>query len=365
MPTEKAHGGQIMKMCEAWGKKHQVVLWSPWRINYIKKNPFDFYGVEKNFKIKKIFSLDFLPMQWLFGRAAFYFQNISFAIFVSLRLAFSQADLFFSRDFWSSFFLSLFGKKVVYEIHDSPNQHQITRFAFKKIYKFITTNAFKKQELINSFGINEGKILVATNRVDFDFFNIKENKAEARKILNLPEDKKIVLYTGHLYSWKGAETLGKAARKMSRDVLTVFVGGTREDEKKFREDFGNDDATLILGHQEYKKIPYFLRASDVLVLPNTARERISLRETSPLKLFEYMASGKPVIASDLPSIREVVSEKEVVFFEPDNPDDLSNKIEEVLSNYEKYSGSVRDTETFAKWFSWDNRAENILKFVEN
>ena len=59
MPTEKAHGIQIMKMCEAFSlAEFEVELVVPWRFNKIEENAFDFYGVKRNFKIKKIFSLD-------------------------------------------------------------------------------------------------------------------------------------------------------------------------------------------------------------------------------------------------------------------------------------------------------------------
>ncbi|MCG2694404.1 glycosyltransferase family 4 protein [Candidatus Parcubacteria bacterium] len=366
MPTEKAHGGQIMKMCEAWANVHQVILWSPWRVNYIKKDPFDFYCVEKKFKIKKIFSLDFLPVQRLFGRSAFYFQNISFAFFVFLRLLFVRADLFFSRDFWSSFFLSLFGKKVVYEIHDSPSQHLITKFAFRYIYKFVTTNKFKARELQEKFDISKDKILVAPNGVDIGLFNISVSKEECRKKMNLPLDKKIILYTGHLYSWKGADIFLKAAINLKDDdIVSVFVGGTPEDFERFKNNAKNTNNILILGHQEQSSIPYFLKASDILILPNTAKERISREETSPLKLFEYMVSEKPIIASNIPSIREIVDEKEVVFFEPDNAEDLKNKIIFVLNNYENCLKLAKNAKEKIAVYSWDKRTEKILEFVEN
>ncbi|KKS24991.1 MAG: Glycosyl transferase group 1 [Candidatus Jorgensenbacteria bacterium GW2011_GWF2_41_8] len=59
---------------------------------------------------------------------------------------------------------------------------------------------------------------------------------------------------------------------------------------------------------------------------------MSEKHTSPLKLFEYMASGRPIVASDLLSLREILTEQEAIFFKPDDPLDLALKIKEILVN---------------------------------
>ncbi len=364
MPTEKAHGVQIMKMCEAWGKNHKVTLFAPTRINYIKDDPFEYYSVEKNFVIKKILSIDLLPFGNILGKLAFWVQNISFAVFASLVAFFKKNDVIFSRDFWSAFILSLCGKKVIYEIHDSPNRYPITKFAFGKIYKFVVTNNFKATELEKDFKIPRKKILVIPNGADIDFFSVAENKNGCRQNIGLPENKIIILYSGHLYSWKGADILLNAAlTSQDSDKLFVFIGGTESDVLRFQSCAELRENILILGHQEYKKIPFYLGAADILVLPNTAKENISFKETSPIKLFEYMTANRPIVASDIPSIREIVSEKEVVFFRPDDAADLAEKILMVLSNYDKYLKVAEEAKKMVAMYSWKNRAKRILEFA--
>src|SRR3989338_7168842 len=82
-----------------------------------------------------------------------------------------------------------------------------------------------------------------------------------------------------------------------------FVGGTEKDRAKVKvksEKLKNKDNVKIIEHRPHDEIPFWLRAADILVLPNTAIEDISKYYTSPMKLFEYMASGRPIVPSDLP-----------------------------------------------------------------
>lgn len=364
MPTEKAHGLQIVKMCEAWGDSGgKVVLWAPMRFNHIKADPFEFYGLKRNFEIKKILSFDLLPLGFVLRRLAFWIQNISFAALVSLRTL-PRKGIIFSRDFWSAFFLSILGKRAAYEIHDSPNNHFITRYAFKKISKFVVTNNFKAEDIKKRFGVSGRDVLVAPNGVDLDFFNINKTSKECRKVLGLPQDKKIILYSGHLYSWKGADTLLNALVLAERDdVCGIFVGGTDADVAKLRAKAGKNETVIFLGYQEYKKIPYYLCAADVLVLPNTAKEQISFRDTSPIKLFEYMTAGKPIIASDIPSIREIVDETQVIFFKADNAEDLKDKIVLVIDNPENFAAKAGAAKEHSKVFSMAARAKKVLEFL--
>ena len=91
LPTEKAHGIQIMNMCEALANLgHKVELVTPWRFNFIKSNPFDYYGVEKNFKITKLPSLDLVR----FGRIGFWVQSASFAKIASWYALLKRRTLF-------------------------------------------------------------------------------------------------------------------------------------------------------------------------------------------------------------------------------------------------------------------------------
>ncbi|MBT4433215.1 glycosyltransferase, partial [Candidatus Falkowbacteria bacterium] len=223
-----------------------------------------------------------------------------------------------------------------------------------------------KKDLVK-LGVLENKILVAPDGVDLkEFGNINESKENLRKRLNLPLDKKIVLYAGHLYRWKGAHILAKAISRLSNDYLAVFVGGTDEDIKKFKEFIkeNNLQNILLLGYQKPSIVPYYLKSADILILPNSGREKISSHYTSPMKLFEYMASGVPIVASDLPSIKEILNKNNALFFDSDNIESLTEKIKFVLQNKE-FSGKIsKQSKNDVVEYTWRKRAKTIDFFAK-
>lgn len=228
--------------------------------------------------------------------------------------------------------------------------------------KIVVISQGLKDDFIN-FGIKESNLLIARDGVDLDLFNIEMTKEEARNKHHLPLDKKIVMYSGHLFEWKGAGVLLGAARKFQDRALFVFVGGTDYDVQKFRQKAGDLDGVLMLGHKLYDQIPSLLKAADILVLPNSSKEEISNRYTSPLKLFEYMASQRSIIASDLPSIREVLDENTGYFFKSDNVNSLATVIDQVLSNEPEAMEKSRAAFNMVKSFTWQERSRKILNFI--
>jgi glycosyltransferase involved in cell wall biosynthesis len=118
-----------------------------------------------------------------------------------------------------------------------------------------------------------------------------------------------------------------------------------------------------VGNRKHQEIPIWQKASDVLVLPNTAKEKISKYYTSPMKLFEYMASHVPIVTSRIPSIEEIVTEEEVFFAEADNEKSVAEKIKMAIINGEE--ATRRSNGAFAKVLAhtWDKRAKRILSFI--
>ena len=367
IPTEKAHGLQIMKMCEAFAiDGHEVELWVPKRLNFIKQDPFDYYGVEKIFKIKKIPCIDLVTHFSFLGPVAFWITELSFLFFSSFYLLRSREDIIYTRDKFVAFIFSFLKNNVFFEAHTD-----IPRIFLKRLGKIkgiiVITNNLKK--IFQDSGISQDMIIVAPDGVDLEEFTIKETQQECRKKLSLPQDRKIVLYTGHLYPWKGVDVLLEAAKLpifnyQFPNTLFVFVGGIDKDIRSFKEKARGLDNVKIVGHRLHKEIPCWLRAADVLVLPNSGKYDISKYWTSPLKLFEYMASGKPIVASDLPSIREILNEDNAVLVEPDNQESLAKGIGEVLRDGVFDDKISKQAFLDVENYTWSKRADSIIKFIQ-
>lgn len=358
MPTERAHGIQIMEMCKAFTEHgYEVELVVPNRKTDIKDDPFVFYDIEPKFRIKKLWCLDLVR----FGRVGFWIQSLTFAQSVVL-YTLMESGLFFTRDALIAVYLGLAGKRTAWEAHMGHTNILIRLVIRLRMRVVVITEALK--ELYENLGANSSRILVAPDGADIDRFDIHLSNQEARQQLNLPQDKKIVLYKGSLEAWKGAGTLAEAARyTKTQDIQFVFIGGKPNDVEAFKKEFADIPNLSILGNRPRKETPIYQKAADILVIPNSAKEDISKLYTSPMKLFGYMAGGVPIVASDLPSLREILSEQYAHFFTPDDAGSLASCIDNVFSNYDEAQGKAKDSLEKVREYSWAKRAQNIITFI--
>lgn len=252
---------------------------------------------------------------------------------------------------------------IIYESHDFKDRPDLfLKFIYSKSHRIIVLNRFIKNEMVK-FGVDSSKILIAGDAFDIDNFSNLPTKKECRKILGLNDNKKIVCYTGSLdyyHQWKGVDVLAKTSQLTDKDILYLFIGGKEKEVSSFRSRFCYDNLKII-GYIENEVIPLYLKSADVLVLPNKKGDKRSEFYTSPMKLFEYIASGTPIIASDLPSIREVVSENNVIFFKPNSVEDLSNKINLFFNNY--YENKLKKISNL-EIYTWDYRADKVISFLK-
>ena len=346
MPTEKAHGIQIMKACEAFVTQgHELTLFVPRRKTSIHESPFVYYGIKSEFPIKRIVTLDIVS--W--GAFCFIIQSIFFAICV--RVSLPKYDVLYGRDEIVLATLALFGvRRIVWESHDG-SWNAWARFLSSRMKSLVVVSEGAKQLYIKR-GVPKEKILVAPNGIDIDHFKNSETKEVARRRLGLPFDKKIVMYIGRLDGWKGVDTLLDASLLILGDIQFVIIGGEPEQVKNFSVTYPH---VTFLGHRPYVELPHNQAAADILIIPNTGKDPI-------LKLFAHMASGRPIIASDLPSIREVAG-NDVFFVSPDNPKKLAETIQDVFKNYEEILNVSSRAFLRVQNFSWDMRARKITEFI--
>ncbi len=353
LPTEKAHGIQIMKTCEALAKAGiEIELVVPIRRNKLTTNPFAYYGVPENsFKIVTLRVPDLIR----YGRLGFLISSIWFSERARWGKSFWTADIIYSRDALVLVQYLLLGRKLVFEAHAKPSF--VARIVARHAYRVVViSNALR--EVFVAAGIPRERIVVAPDAVDEHLFDTVPVKSEAREILGLLLAQHIVVYTGHLYARKGADTLAEAATRIP-EALFVFVGGTAEDIARFKKRWGSQENIHIVGHVAPERVPLYLRAADVLVIPNSGKSEDTARFASPMKLFEYMASGTPIVASDVPSIREILSEKAAQFVDADNPDRLAEGIQVILFDTVRAGGKAIAARSAAGAYTWKKRVARI------
>lgn len=355
LPTKNAHGFQVMNMCSAFSRLGVgVELLVPWRFNLLKEELFGFYGLKPTFKVKKLPAIDLYPLRFVPERISNFVQLFSFLVSARIYLWSKKFDILYTREG----FAALFFPSLIYEIH-MPEQMCAPSIVPKKI---VVITKYIKDELVRR-GLKPEDILVAPDATDPELLG-KIGKEEARKTLGFPGNKKIILYWGNFKPWKGVDTLAEAAQKL-RDEFVVIVGATKElDLNRIREKTAKLSNILVKGFQPPEELPKYLAAADVLVLPNSAKDENSLFYTSPLKLFEYMAADRPIVASDLPSLREILNNRNAVFFKPDSPESLATTIKMLLSHDELQKQLARQAREDVEEYTWDKRAKKILDFMK-
>jgi glycosyltransferase involved in cell wall biosynthesis len=357
MPTEKAHGLQIMKTSESLGRLgHEVVLYIPDWNSATEKEILDYYGLSNSVSIKKVKSWNLIKL----GALGFKLRSYFFSYNAQKILYGEKFDVIYTRDEVVAQMMLRNGDKVFFEMHDV--REGLQRKVLQKATGIVCITGGLREYCVAN-GVPAERITVIPDAVDPEIFFVKKEKNECREILKLQQNKKIVLYAGHLYKWKGVYTLAQASVKFDANVLFVFVGGTPHDLSDFKKECAHRENVLILGHKKHETIPLFLRAADVLVLPNSAKEDISRLYTSPVKMFEYMASGTPIVASDLPSIREILSEQNAFFAEADNAESFAEAIKLVLDNPDKADILSDRALDEVKKYTWQKRAESISRFI--
>jgi glycosyltransferase involved in cell wall biosynthesis len=356
LPTEKAHGIQIMKTCEALAESGANVTLLVPRFGFSpdEKKVFDYYNVKQLFSIKRAFSIRLIR----FGAVGFFLETLVFFICMLFTKEFWSSDYIFSRDEILVSLSSIFRKKLIWETHVG-SYNLFARIALKHTQKVIAISQGLKDFYLSK-GAQAERILIAHDGVDLESFSVLCSKSEARKILGLPEDKKVVMYVGRVDGWKGATTFFEASKSFNEETVAAVIGGEEAQINKLKRQYTR---VTFLGSKPYKDLPVYQKSADVLVIPNSGSDTISRLYTSPLKLFAHMASGVPIVASDLPSLREVLTEGNAVLVKPDDSTSLYMGIQTILEKRINADILARQALQDVEQYSWKLRAQRIINFL--
>lgn len=383
IPTEKAHGLQIMQNCEAFANAgYDVELWAARRLNTPEmrqiEDAFTFYGVEHNFRLKRLPLLDLMPLargNLKIERVFFYIQIITYIVSMLLVMLFTKADVYYSRDENILVALSLIKprQKLAYEPHTiRPSKwgRWLQVQAANRSGTVIPITGKLRDDLASD-GVDFNKMMVAHDGVRASRFANLPDRNAARQQVGWPADAYIVGYMGQLKTMNMDKGTGLLVKAMARipDGYVAIVGGPTEAAEKLRQmwiGLGQpEDHFLYSGQVTPDDVPLYLRAFDVGVLPLPWTPHFAYY-TSALKLFEYMAAGCTVVASDLPSAQEVLQhDQTALLFKHEDVESLTLallrlhddlRLRDTLSDY-AYT-------TVMAHYTWDARAQAIRQHIE-
>jgi glycosyltransferase involved in cell wall biosynthesis len=367
IPTEKAHGGAIVKLCEAFATSGvQVTLVVPKRKNVLTDNPYLYYGVKENFAITYLPTVD--TVEW--GKFGFLLQNFTFACSsLAYLLRYSKkGDVMYGRDVLS-LFLASFARSVWFEMHENRMSLLVRSILRRAKGLVVTNNALK--DLFSSYNASL-PILVARNAIDASLLTHNMLQKELRARYSLPEQAKIVGYVGKYRTMgrtKGVLELMKAVAHISKDVpevVLLLVGIEKGAQAEVYEEAGKIGLQKyqlhIVGHVPQTKVIEYVRACDVVAMNFPAKGHYT-KYMSPLKMFEYMVSGVPIVSSNLPSITEVLSEKNSFLFEEGDQNALQNALHIAIAHADSAQNRAQKAYEDAKKYTWDRRAKSIRDFI--
>jgi len=293
-----------------------------------------------------------------------------------------KPDIIHEREMYLNFSGLLLAKKLnipyvlevnsimMYEVRNSfPVYRKIHRIIEKKLYAesdgIIAVSDAIKNHLV-SRGVPEEKIKVIPNGVDENIFNPSLSGQDVRKKYGLGK-KHVIGFGGSLHQeWQGIDDLLKAARAISsieRSVVFLIIGGTEAEIKKFQNIAPEN--VLFTGQVEHKKMPAYLAAADILAAPY--KKEKGLKDigfyNSPIKLFEYMAMGKPVITSNIGQISEIIRHKQTgVLVEPGNDKDLTENILSLIEDDRlKRELGYNARDEVKKKYTWKQNAQRTME----
>lgn len=343
LPTEKAHGLQIVKTCEALAANGvHVTLLVPSRRSHIADDVFEYYGAIKNFTLSVLKTPDWIR----FGALGYAFSSIWFSESTRFQKSFLEADVVYSRDALVLIQYLLLGKRLMYEAHTKPTW--ISTIVAKHVYHTVVISEGLRDAYLCR-GVRSDRMTVVHDAIDPIPFGIHYDQAASRVWLGLPTDKKIVLYVGRIDAGKGAKTFAEASEFVSDDTLCVLIGsGPLLDTLKRAY-----QKAVFIPETPYRLLPRVLSAADVLVLPNSVLDENAAMYTSPLKAFAYLAAKKPIIASDVPALRAVLSDS-AYYIPPDVPAALGKALDSDVAYLHPHQDKIH---------TWKDRAEAITSLL--
>lgn len=362
IPSATANSIQAMKVCDALSELgHAVQLFVPAEVE-----PVSWDVLARHYGITHFFQIDWLPSWRALRRLDF----VWYARAAARKMA---ADLIYTWLPQTAALEAWWDKPVVLEMH-ADVAGRLGPWWLRQFWTgsgprelLVTTQALR-EALERSIGMRfpEACVKVAPNGVDLDRYADLPSPAQARSRLNLA-DRFTAGFTGHFYPGRGVDLLLELARGLP-DLGFLWVGGTPQAAQEWRARLNavRLSNVTITGFVENSRLPIYQAAADVLLMPYgksiSASSGQDIAEViNPMKMFEYMAARRPIIASDLPVIREVLDDTRAVFCPPGDVAAWKSAILELSTDEDRRSALARNARREVEKYTWLAREQSALQ----
>ena len=361
-PSPKASTVQVMQMCAAFaasGVAVQLAAQDRGHGRLSKAELCRFYGVPATFEIDQI------PWPKITRPADIFQIQAVWRKGTGNWLCYTRG-----RDVTAPLLALRLGAASFTEIHSPPISLR-ERLVLRMIQahprgRLVTLSEKLRDRCVVKWGFQDTGFVTAPDGVDLRRFEPPVSTEDARNELGLQPGVWVV-YVGGLYEGRGLDSLFQATARLKVNLL--IVGGRNKEEigiwqqRALKKGASNIHFT---GYQAPNRIPLYMFAADVLAMPYGTRVMTGRGEditewTSPLKMFEYMAAARPIVASDLPVLRTVLAhERNALLVPPDNVRSLTAAIQRVLSNPSLGMQIATKARSDVAQYTWKARATRIL-----
>jgi len=361
VPSLTANSIQVMKTCNALVKNgYEVHLWVPGNPPENWDKLVNHYGLDTSFTIHRKQSYPFL-------------KRYDFSWLTLLAARRQKCDLVYTWLPQTAVLALLFGLPTILEMHDMPTGH-IGPLLFRMFIKskgrkrLITITDALRQKLENRFGMSlrSPVTLIAPNGTDPEHYANLPPAWQARDELGLPQIPTAV-YTGHFYAGRGMDLMFALAKK-SPDIHFLWVGGTPQSVLEWQERLASSGIknVTLTGFVENRRLPLYQSAGDILLMPfenmiSGSSGGNSAEICSPMKMFDYLACGRAILASDLPVLHEVLNEGNAVFCPIGDISSWEAALKDLITNPKRCSNLGDQAKLDSTNYSWVSRAKRALE----
>lgn len=363
IPSRFAHSIQVAKMVDAFARLgHDVRLITRGSIPSCRVPSSRFrnhYGVRSRFRLIRLpfrrAAADGRAALWCFGRVAVALARMT------------RCDLLFARDYLPAVFAARAGLPTIAETHrPAAGEGVDPRFAmlletagrFPALRGIVTISALLARSYREA-GVAEERLLVEPDGVDLAAYRDLPAPSVARAALGESATGMLVVHAGHLYADRGIDVILEAARRRP-GAWFRFYGGMEEDVARWRARSADQPNVRFEGFVPNRELPIRQIAADVLLL-SYSRSLRSAEYASPLKLYEYMAAGRPIVASRIPALAGVLEDgRNALLVEPDSPEALLAALDRLSADPELGVRLAAAARQDVAPFSWMQRARRIL-----